>query len=130
MLQKTLAAVCFLWMRCIDRAFQGTDRILFHANIEEALLVRAMRPNKIVMLTGGQRLDNRGEVEDFGYSDIEDSEGADFDSYLVADALETSVSVNFIFFSLSLHSIFTCTAFRAQCKFTLPVHFCLVGGGY
>ena len=69
------------------------DRVLYHGNITEALLVRAMRPNRLVMLAGGKRLDNRGDPEDYGFSDVEDSEGLGFDSYLVDNALDASVSI-------------------------------------
>ena len=78
--------------RALLVSLQGMDRALHYGNLTEALLVRALRPNKLVMLTGGQRLDARGDPEDFGFSDIEDSETGDFDSFLVEDALNMSVS--------------------------------------
>ena len=71
---------------------KGADRVLYHGNITEALLVRAMRPDQLVMLAGGRRLDNRGNPEDCGYSDVEDSGSGSFDDYLVEDALDVSVS--------------------------------------
>ena len=69
------------------------DRVLYHGNITEALLVRAMRPNQLVMLAGGRRLDTRGDPEDYGFSDVEDSGTSNFDEYLVEDALDISVSI-------------------------------------
>ena len=73
-------------------AVQGGDRVLYHGNLTEALLVRAMRPNRLVMLAGGRRLDNRGDPEEYGFSDVEDSGSGNFDDYLVEDALDVSVS--------------------------------------
>ena len=76
---------------------QGGDRKLYHDDLEEAFLVRYMRPNKTVVLSGGRKLDNRGEADDFGMSDVEAGGYEEDVAVLVEDAFQADVRYHLLF---------------------------------